>query len=156
MRIKLGHTPGPVVDLILIDGSNLNVAIAAANAEQSRFQFKTSDRYTRNGIALELTTILRDGDVVIQAENLKGAMPLATVSRVPGKPVEIAVPEGCTYKQVIDMAVAEAQKQGRTLNGSLDKTSVRVDGNVIVDPVNTVIPNTGVVIGLYENLKGAR
>ena len=157
MLIKIAKSPGVAMELALADGSTLSQAVAVANAEKpsSKFEIGPKTSYTRNGITIDATTLLREGDIVIQAENLKGAMPKITFGRAPGGSVDVTVPEGTTYRQALDLAVEEAKNQGRNFNGSLDKTSVRVAGDVIVDPDNTSVPDTDTVVGLYENLKGA-
>jgi len=159
IQVKLAKSPGPIVDLMLVEGTTLSQAIDIAEANNVNGVEFGGEKFThtRGGVQIQLNAILCNGDTVLCFENLKGAMPMIKVGRVPGSSIEIAAPEGITFRQAVSMAVDEGLKRDPVvnINGDLTKTTVRSNGNEVA-PDTVIPPSPGtIVIALYENLKGA-
>lgn len=158
INVKIARTPGPIVQLMLNDGATIADAAAIAERDHPGVEFSGSKvSYRLDSCEVPATTVLKEGNAVSVFDNLKAGMPLVKVARVPGSPFDVNVPDGLTYKQIIDVAVAEAARNTppQIIDGSLEKTIVRCNGNeVVATEVAKLNSSTMNVLSLFENLKG--
>lgn len=140
-----------VEELFLNDGTTLAQALA-----MTKLASEAPRTFKRNSITIDMNTVLNNGDVVFGFENIKGAMPIAKIARIPGQAVEeLVLPEGITFGQAIQLASQVAAEKDINFSADLSKSSIRFEGIEVSS--SSVIPagRDEISITIYESMKGA-
>jgi len=135
--VTIGKVPGSLSELALEDGANVADALAAKGLSADGFEIRV------NGSVGSMDTVVPDGAKVFLVKKIKGNQSVVTVGKVPGELRELAVNDGATVADVLELAGLDASAG----------FEIRVNGSV--GSMDTVISD-GAKVFLVKKIKGNR
>jgi len=119
--VKIGKLPGRIVEVALNGDNTVAAAIAAAEIEDT-----TGYEIRVNGATGALTTALPSGSTVLLLKKIKGNTVSCKVGKLPGRIVEIALEDGASVEDALEVAEIEADGYEIRLNSAPASITDRV------------------------------
>jgi cellobiose-specific phosphotransferase system component IIB len=113
--IKVAKLPGTVTEVVAEQGASFRDVIALAGQDSQGFEVKADGRTITN-----LDESADGVSMILLAKQVKGNQQTVKVAKLPGAVKEIAVEEGTTFREAIQLAEMDSQgfevkADGRTI-----------------------------------------
>ena len=128
MIVKIGKMPGRIEEIALEDGTTVQQALEIVGLDSEGYEIRV------NGTASTTSAELSDGNVVLLTKMIKGnANMIVKIGKMPGRIEEIALEDGTTVQQALEIVGLDSEGYEIRVNGTASTTSAELsDGNVVL------------------------
>ena len=128
MLIKVGKMPGRIEEIAVEDNASVRNILEIAGLDSEGYEIRV------NGSTKELDEEVQDGSVVLLTKMIKGnANMIVKIGKMPGKIEEIALEDGTTVQQALEIVGLDSEGYEIRVNGTASTTSAELsDGNVVL------------------------
>lgn len=128
MLVKVGRMPGRIEEIAVEDNASVRDVLEIAGLDAEGYEIRV------NGSTKELGEEVQDGSVVLLTKMIKGnANMIVKIGKMPGRIEEIALEDGTTVQQALEIVGLDSEGYEIRVNGTTSTTSAELsDGNVVL------------------------